>query len=144
MQAAKEELEIKRIDGIANPCVVVEVTLPDYWWCAKQIRWYDMKTTQAVAERSYDKSGKLSRFFVTALSRLSDHEYKKEEWWPYMVQFTAAHDYENNYRSIGYWSDSYVNAGVPDRRFTESFLTKEETNLFPQFIIDHIRFGNSQ
>jgi len=121
----KFEREVKRFDGIGNPSVVVEVTLPEGWYCAKQIRWYDVKTTFCNYELTYDKKGRLIRTFVPTMTLHHPETYPLYVtwcgWW--------IHDLLTGYKNVWPVTEFMVEPGVPESTFNERFLLKEVSRL---------------
>ncbi len=114
------------LDGVGTPCWVVEVTLPEDWYCAKQIRWYDMKTTDQFMEYSYDKNGRKIRILGEQMG-IPDEDKPLNCLW----QGAPVEDYNTGYKSTIVWEKAhFVNAGVPDETFAEPFLLKEVKRAF--------------
>ena len=122
---SETELKVKRMDGIGEPCVVVEVTLPEGWYCAKQIRWYGIKSTGCWREDAYDKKGRLIRHFAPTMSTPPN----PPEPWYINWQGWWFHDLNTGYKTNMVWLDWRTEPGVSEQTFDEGFLLREVSRM---------------
>lgn len=114
------------LDGVGTPCWVVEVTLPEDWYCAKQIRWYDIKTTDFFVEYSYDKKGRKIRILGEQMGTPDEEKPLHCLWQGFLVV-----DYDTGYRSNVNWQKSSIGeVEIPEETFDKFFCLKEVKTRF--------------
>jgi len=123
--------DCRRMDGIGEPCWVIEVT-PAWknWWFEKKEIWIGKKTFITHFDNSYDKKGRLIRTNTYSQRVIAPEKYPLYMLWAHW----SCHDLLNNFKSGFHGSqkigvDSFYDTGFSEDAFSRRALLREPSSI---------------
>jgi hypothetical protein len=133
-QSAKAE--VKRVDGIGEPCWVIETTpFREDWWFAKQITYYGIMSMHPLLQDSFDREGRRIQRMVPMYSLVPPGETSKgvsnccnretHLFWNAL----PLKDYTTGFWVVFYSSNRTLNPPIPDEFYNVQTLIQEPKTL---------------